>query len=211
MTRFAAARLFGPVIGWSIFTGIFAWLPLVRILGRPDGYTWGILGLRGAGTEGPFWIFIVLTAYVLTMLFTAHRGPRAVSYPMLIVWHTAVTILVVAGVVLGGTAATWQGQGLHFSIPMWTLVVPFALFTALVVAWVVADARSGETPGPARWTRANTVRLAASIGLLVVALVLFRAGTNYNWITAAAILTTIVHWILLAESFAVHPAARRGR
>jgi hypothetical protein len=46
--------------------------------------------------------------------------------------------------------------------------------------------------------------------LLAAALVLFRAGTNYNWVTAVAIVTTIAHWILLAESFApkLAPTAR---
>jgi hypothetical protein len=34
--------------------------------------------------------------------------------------------------------------------------------------------------------RGNTVRLLISLALLAVALLLFRAGTNYNWVTAVA-------------------------
>lgn len=202
-------RLFGPVMFWTALTGIFAWLPLVRIAGRPDGYTWGIAGVTGSGTAGPFWMFIPLTAYVLTMIYTTLRGPRAVARPMLVLWHVAVTALVLRGAVVGGTDATWQGQGLRFDIPLWILVVPFVGFTALVITWAIRDRRASAPPPVTGWTRANTLRLAASLVVLVVALVLFRAGTNYNWVTAAAIVATIVHWILLIESFAAAGRADR--
>lgn len=45
MRRELAHRLFGPVMGWTAITTIFAWLPLVRILGRPEGYEWAVLGI----------------------------------------------------------------------------------------------------------------------------------------------------------------------
>jgi hypothetical protein len=205
-----ADRLFPPVVGWTIFTGIFAWLPLVRIIGRAEGYTWSILGLSGAGTEGPFLVFLPLTGYVVVMIYALHRGPRTLAHVMSVLWHLAVTGLVIAGVVLGGTDATWQGQGLHFSIPMWLLVVPFLGFTGVAIAWAVLDRRAESRNTPVPWSRRNTTRLVASLVLLAAALVLFRAGTNYNWVTAVAIVTTIAHWILLAESFApkLAPTAR---
>lgn len=205
MTKDTARRLFGPVMFWTVLTGIFAWLPLVRIVGRPEGYTWGILGLSGSGTEGPFWIFILLTAYVLVMLFSLQRGPRVLSYFMVVAWHGLLTAVVIAALVLGGSEASWQGQGLRFAIPMWILVVPFALFTTFAAGWAVTDHRAhraGAGRPSTPWSRANTGRLAISFVLLVLALALFRVGTNYNWVTAAAIITTILHWILLVESFA---------
>lgn len=195
-------RLFGVVMFWTAVTSIFAWLPLVRIIGRPDGYQWAILGLSGAGTSGPYWIFIGLTAYVVVMLFAAFRLPRAVCYPMLLLWHTVVTAVVAAGVLQGGAGATLQGQGLRFSFSLWMLLVPCVAGLALAVVWIVADRRAGGLPAVAPWSRPNTVRLVASLAVLMVALALFRAGTNYNWVTAAAIVATVVHWILLVESFA---------
>ena len=194
-------RLFGLVMFWTILTTVFAWLPLVRIIGLPEGYQWAIVGLSGEGTQGPYWVFILLTLYALTLLFSAYRGPRLLFYPMLILWHLAVTAVVITGTVIGGSGAVWQGQGLHFSIPLWLLVVPFVLITVLAVAWTVVDYRGARAPATAAWTRTNSGRLVASLLLLIVALLLFRAGTNYNWVTAAAIIATIVHWILLAESF----------
>lgn len=202
------SRLLGPLMFWTVLTTVFAWLPLVRIIGRPEGYTWGILGLSGAGTQGPYWVFILLTVYAVTLLFSASRGPRVLFYPMLIVWHLAVTGVVIAGVVAGGAGATLQGQGLRFHLPLWLLVLPCLAFTALAIVWVLRDRRSGGAPEPGPWVRGNTVRLVASLVLLATALALFRAGTNYNWVTAAAIIATILHWILLAESF--QPAKTAG-
>lgn len=194
-------HLFGPVMFWTVLTSTFVWLPLIRIIGRPEGYQWGILGLSGRGTEGPYWVWILLTLYVLIMLYSAFRGPRALFYPMLILWHLAVTGVVVMATIFEGTEAVFQGQGLHFSIPMWLLIIPFTLFVVLAIAWIVRDYRAGGVPEKVAWTRANSRRLVTSALLLVVALALFRAGNNYNWVTATAIITAIVQWILLVQSF----------
>ena len=195
-------RLFGVVMFSTAVTAIFAWLPLARIIGRPDGYQWGILGISGVGTDGPYWIFICLTVYVVSMLFAAFRWPRAIFYPMLILWHLLVVAVVGAGVALGGDSARLQGQGLHFSFALWAVLVPLLVFLGLAIAWVIVDRRAGGAPAAAPWGRANTVRLLISLALLAGALLLFRAGTNYNWVTAVAIATTVAHWIMLVEAFA---------
>lgn len=202
-------RLFGVLVPWTVVTGIFAWLPLVRIMGRPDGYTWRVLGLRGAGTEGPFWVFIVATGYVVGMLWTLVRGPRTLSYALVVGWHLLVTGIVIAGTLQGGAAATIQGQGLGWEIPLWVLTVPFLIGVAVAVLWAVADGRSGLTPVAGAWTPRNTRRLGISLALLVSALLLFRAGTNYDWVTAAAIVATILHWIALVRAFGDVPAFRQ--
>lgn len=199
--RFKEKYLFGPVMIWTVLTTLFAWLPLVRIIGRPEGYRWSIGGLSGTGTEGPYWVFILLTLYALTLLFTAYRGPRRLFYPMLIVWHVAVTAVVVTGVAVGGSEATIQGQGLHWILPLWVVAIPCAAFTMLAIAWTIVDSRTGGSAEPGAWTRTNSRALGLSLLLLVAALFLFRAGTNYNWVTAAAIIATVLHWILLTESF----------
>jgi hypothetical protein len=201
MKKLSQEHLFTLVMFWTVTTTVFAWLPLARIIGRSEGYTWGILGLSGEGTDGPYWVFILLTVYAVTLLFSALRGPRALFYPMLILWHGAVCAVVFVGASAGGSDATIQGQGLHWEIPLWSLGIPCALLTILSVVWVAQDYRSGGAPTAAAWTRANTTRLATSILLMVVALGLFRAGTNYNWVTGAAIVVTVTQWIVLVLSF----------
>ena len=55
---------------------------------------------------------------------------------------------------------------------------------------------------PFRQFRAHLVRHWVLAGaLLAVSLVLFRLGDNYNWITAAAIIVAVAHWIVLVKSF----------
>lgn len=201
MTPRTVWRLYGALMLGTVITAIFAWLPLVRIVGRADGYEWGVLGLSGSGTDGPFWVFIVATLYVVAMLFTLVRGPRRLSYLLVVPWHLLVTGIVLAGVVQGGADATIQGQGLRWEIPLWVLVLPFGALAGVAVAWVWGDRRTGATPVAPPWSSRNTAWLAASGGLLVVALVLFRAGTNYDLVTAAAIIATIAHWIALVRSF----------
>lgn len=201
MTEALNRRLLGPVMFWTVLTTLFAVLPLVRIIGRPEGYNWRILGLAGEGFQGPFWVFILLTVFAVLLLFTGERGPRDLFQPLLILWHLMVLGVVVASVLQGGNNAAWQGQGLHWNIPMWVVLVPGVIFTLLAGVWVIID-RQHPARRPAPWSRANTFRVAGSLVLLATAFGLFRAGTNYNWVTAVAIVTTILHWLVLAWSLA---------
>jgi len=185
---------------WTVLTTIFTWLPLVRIIGRPERYNWRILGLAGEGLQGPFWALIPFAAFAVLLLYTGERGPKQLFRPLLVLWQLVVLGVVVVAVVEGGYDARLQGQGLHWEIPMWVAIVPAVFFAILAVVWVK---RGGQHPAsrPAPWSRANTFRLAGSLVLLAIALGLFRAGTNYNWVTAVAIVTTVMHWLVLAWSF----------
>lgn len=193
-------KLYKLVMIWTIITTVFAWLPLIRIIGRPEGYHWGVLGLSGEGFNGPFWIFIPLVLFVLAMMFSAYRTPRKVFYPLLIVWHLLFTGVVTAGILQSGTEATIQGQGLHWEFPLWILVIPCVLFLAAAVLWVVRDVKAGSKMTYTVWSGTNTKKLVAAFILLIAAIILFRLGTNYNWVTAVAIITTVLYWIILVES-----------
>lgn len=205
MTTRTVWRLYGALMVWTVVTSLFAWLPLVRILGRAEGYTWGVLGLSGSGTDGPFQVFIVFTAWAVWMLHALVRGPRGLSYALVVPWHLLVAGVILAGLLEGGADATFQGQGLHWEIPLWILSLPFVLGAVVAVAWASGDYRTGATRVAPPWSGWNTRRLAASLALLALALVLFRAGTNYDRVTAAAIVTTIAHWIALVRSFGKVP------
>lgn len=194
-------KLFNLVMIWTIITTVFAWLPLIRIIGRPEGYHWSILGFSGEGFEGPFWIFIPLVLLVLSLMFSAYRAPRKVFYPLLIIWHLLFTGVVTAGILQGGSAATIQGQGLHWEFPLWVLIIPCVLFLAAVTLWVVRDVKAGSKMTFIAWSGINTKKLVVALSLLILAIILFRLGTNYNWVTAVAILTTIFYWIVMVGSF----------
>lgn len=185
---------------WTVATTLFAWLPLLRILARPQGYEWAILGLSGAATRGPFWIFVVLTLYVLAMFVARFRCRWWLFFTMLLVWHLAVTGVVIGGVLQGGGDARLEGRGLHFSLPLVLVAVPCILVTILVIVWIIGEARGGRPSAPSRWTSGNTRKLVVSLLLLFIAVSLFRSGTGDDWITALAIVTTVVHWILLVSA-----------
>ncbi len=194
-------RLFGVVMAWTIFTTVFAWIPLVRIFAQSEEYQWALGGLKGVGTEGPFWVFGFLALYAFAMLFSGWRGPKRLFYILLPLWHLALTCFLVLSSMRYGVSATWQGQGLGFEIPIPIISIPAVLFTGLAIAWVVLDYREHPPPQRYSWAPANTQKLIAAIVLLAVATVLFRLGTNYNWITALAIVVTVVQWILIVEAF----------
>ncbi len=192
--------LLGGAMVWTVITTLFTWLPLVRILGRPEGYHWQVLGLSGEGFQGAWWVFIPFVFYSVLLLFTAERGPRNVFHPLLILWHLFVLGLILVAITLDGNDAMIQGQGLNWSFPLWILVIPALLSSVAAIIWVTLDRQLTEKAIP-DWSRSNTKRLTISILLLLVALVLFRLGTNYNWVTALAIVCTIAHWILLSWAF----------
>lgn len=193
-------RLIGAVMFWTVLTTVFTWLPLVRIMGRPAEYHWQVLGLSGEGLNGPFWVFIPFALFAVVLLWMAERGPRRFFYPMLIGWHLFVCGIVIASLVQGGVDADWQGQGLHWQIPMSIAMIPVFLFTALSLLWVVID-NSDPARQVSAWSRANSIRLGVSLSLLLLGLGFFRAGDNYNWVTSVAIILTISHWITLAWAF----------
>ena len=196
-----ADRLFDAIFTWTVFTTIFAWLPLVRIVSKPEGYTWGIMRFTGTGWDGPYGIWVFLTLYAFIMLCYGQRFPRKAYYLLLLAWHTSLTTAMVVSIASMGDAATLQGQGLRFEIPLFMFALPAILFTGLLIAWIAIDYRKQSAPLVGGWGPTNPRRLGAAIVLLLAAMTVFRLGTNYNWVTAVAIVMTIVQWILMVGAF----------
>lgn len=202
-------RLFGLVMAWTLVTSIFAWLPIVRALARPDGYSWALFGLRGEGLSGPFWIFPLLALYAIVLFSHAWWSRRRLFRILVLLWHLGWTSFLVAGVVSEGPAARWQGQGWGWSVSLVVPAVLFAAFTAVVAWWSLLDRRHDAVEPRPAWTRGNAARLIVAVVLFPVALVLFRYGSDYDWITATAIGVTIVQWVTLHEALAPRPAGSR--
>lgn len=194
--------LFNTVMIWTIVTSLFCWLPLIRIIGKPKDYYWGVFGMHGEGTDGPFWIFIVSSAYVIAMLFTNFRSKnRALAGVLLIVWNAFISGIVLYAVGSSGGTQTIQGQGWHWEFPLWILATPTLAFLALALLVVYRQLMLGKTFAIATWNIKNTRYFTASTILLGIGIVLFMLGSNYNWVTALAILVIIVQWFTMVESF----------
>lgn len=193
-------RLYGIVMAWTIFTSVFAWLPIMRALARPDGYQWRLGPFAGEGHGGSFWVFPLLAIYALALFGHAWWAPRRLFRGLLFAWHAGWTALLVHAAIEAGAAARWQGQGWGFDLPIPWIALVFAAFTAVVAWWAFLDARREAPPARPRWGRKNTLLLLAAAVLGPAAFVLFRAGSDYDGITALAIGATIVQWVLLAEA-----------
>jgi len=193
-------RHFGVVMAWTIFTTVFVWLPIVRALARPQGYEWGLFGLHGVGLGGSFWIFPLLALYAALLFGHAWWRHRGLFRALLLVWHLGWAVLLSWGALSQGSSATWQGQGWGFSAPVWIAAVVYAAFALYVARWAYLDWRAEAADPAPQWTMKNTRRLVVALTLLLVAFVLFRLGSDYNWVTALAILVTIIQWVTFAEA-----------
>lgn len=200
----AASRLFGVVMAWTVFTTVFVWLPIVRALARPEGYQWGLFGLRGQGLGGAFWVFPVLAVYAALLFAHAWWARRGALRVMLLLWHFGWAGMLVATAVAFGSSARWQGQGWGFDFPVLPIALVYAAFALLAARWALLDWRTGEPRPRPRWRPANTRRLGVAAALLPVAFLLFRLGSDFNWVTALAIGVTIVQWVTLSEAFEAH-------
>lgn len=192
--------LFNMAIIWSLITTLFTWLPVVRIIGKPNEYYWGVFGMAGEGTNGPFWIFIIGSCYAVLLFYSAFRvETRRYAYFLILIWNAFVLYLIMYGV-LSSIENTIQGQGLHWEFSIWFLLIPATLFTVISVVWIIKESQNGMHFKVTAWNFQNSIRLMVSLALLLLAIFLFRTGDNYNWITSAAIIVTIVQWVMLIES-----------
>ncbi|WP_146106927.1 hypothetical protein [Polaribacter porphyrae] len=174
---------------------------MVRIIGKPDKYYWGILNVSGEGANGPYWIFVLGLTLAVSLLYSAFRvKARIYSYITILLWHLLVLYLVVMGF-LQSKDTTIQGQGLHWEFPIWILVLTALLSIVCIVAWIRLEIKNGIHFKINTWQKQNSKMLIISGFLLFLAIYLFSVGDNYNWITSSAIIVTIIQWIFLVESF----------
>lgn len=193
--------IFNTVIIWTIITSLFAWLPLVRIIGRPKEYYWGVMDFNGEGTDGPYWIFILASVFVIFMLYSTFRSrKRIVAYISILIWQLVI-LFIVCGILSENTKGEIQGQGLHWELPLWLVLIPNIVFLVLTLYWIYLEYTQKKYFIAKPWTLINSRLLGASVIFLLIAITLFRLGNNYNWVTSLAIIVTIFQWFFMVESF----------
>ena len=195
-------RLFGVIMAWTVFTTVFVWLPIVRAVARPDGYQWGFFGLHGEGLNGPFLVFPLLALFAVLLLGHAWWRRRGLFRVLLLAWHFGWAGLLLSVAVTHGSAARWQGRGWRFDFPIPIIAVVFTLFALVVARWAWLDWMRGELPPSPRWTPTNTRRLIVAALLAPVAVLLFRYGSDFNWVTALAVGITVAQWVTFSEALA---------
>ena len=206
----SASLLFNIIIIWSLITSLITWLPLIRIIGKPDEYYWGILDFKGEGADGPYWIFIVGALFVITMFYSAFRAKnRKIVYVFLTIWQLIVCSIILLTITDLGFDATIKGEGWHWEFPIWILGIPALLGFFLTITWIYLDNKYRFNFIIRSWSKKNRVLLFISFVLLLLALFLFYKGTNYNWVTALAIFVTIVQLIVMVDAFKSYGKSKR--
>jgi hypothetical protein len=194
-------------MAWTVFTTTFLWTPTMRGLFKPEISSWVVMGIRGTGREGAFWVFPALALLALFAFYLEGRGRwRPLFHILLIGWHTTVTGIVVYGAAVQGTGAYFEGAMWGVRVPLLAVAVPFVAFFALAIRWVLRERRAPGRPEPARWGAVHWSTLGLAGLLLPVAIVLFRLGEGIDWTTRLATAATILQWILLTQALSHRPA-----
>lgn len=193
---------------WTAFTTAFLWTPTMRGLFRPDISTWSVMGVQGTGRGGSYLVFPALAACALAMFYLYGRNRlRSLFQSMLAAWHGLLTLIVVAGVFGETGPGSFQGAIWGVSVPLTILIVPFAGFLILTMAWIARERRSTHHRVERPWTAIDLRALIIAVLLLPIAIVLFRIGEGIDWYTRLATASTVAQWILLAGALS-NPEAR---
>jgi hypothetical protein len=195
------------VLIWTIVTTTFFWTTTMRLVLKPEISQWQIFGVGGQGMEGDFWLPPLVALVALAAFYLEGRGRlRWLFHAWLVAWHLALTTLCLYGALQVGGEISFGTWGITLSF--WWLVAPFALFLGLALWLVVHETRFSHEVPLYSWQQLNFRPLALAVVLLPVALVLFRLGEGFDGWVKLAVATTIVQWVLLAESVA-RPASPR--
>lgn len=198
-----SSRIESAVMAWTVFTTVFLWTPTMRGLFRPDISTWSVLGIQGTGRAGSFWLFPALAACALLMFYLYGRNRlRPLFQTLLVTWQGLLTFIVASGVLQEGITASFEGAMWGVRIPLTVLIVPFAGFLALTIAWIARERHSPRAPEQKPWRAIDLPTLAIAGLLLPVAIILFRIGDGIDWPTRLATAATVVQWILLTQALA---------
>ena len=191
----------GGLYAWTVFTTTFLWTPSMRLLLKPEISQWRIFGVGGQGAEGPNWLLPLLALAALAMFYLGGRWrTRNVYFAMMLAWHGGVCIALTVGFLASGGAATFEGAAWGIRLSMAVLAIPFALSTAATVAAILQDRQHRIAIPPSGWLELHWPKIGIAALLLPVAAILFRVGHGYDMYTLAAIVVTIIQWILLVES-----------
>ena len=197
-----ASRVLNIIVIGSLISSLIVWLPIVRIIGKPREYYWGLLGYHGEGANGPYWIFFIGFFLVIYMFIAVYRlKNRVISYILLLLWQVIFNGIISFELVDKGLSSTIQGQGWDWEFPIWILGIPSLLILLLTIYWVYLDYKFKLEFAFKPWVKKNTILFFSALALFILAAILFHFGDNYNWVTALAILTTITQWIILIDSF----------
>lgn len=196
----AVRRLEAGTIAWTVFTTAFLWTATMRGLLRPEISSWAVIGLSGSGRSGSFWVFPSLAIVALAGFYLyGRRRCRPAVHALVAAWHGLLALVVASGIAQQGAVASFEGATWGVELPLWVLAAPVVGGFAAATAWVIADRRAGDRRVQA-WGAIDRRALVLAILLLPVVVLLFSAGSGFDWLTRLATAATILQWVLLVQA-----------
>jgi len=204
-------RLLRILLGWTVVTLVFVWLPLVR--GAMDGvsYAWGTSywgrSVGGVGVGGDYWLLVVQMVVGLAILWLGWRGARPPLHALLLIWHGVLGSSAVYSAVTDPDQYRFRGDTLGIDVA-WVGPLLFGGFFLLSLLWVTMDRRRVGSKSKPAWSRTNASWLGLLLLLLPVQFLLLRFGDVHGPTDQFGVVLTIIQCLLLGRIF--RPAAGRG-
>lgn len=168
-------RLRDLLLGFTLLTVALPTVLTYRGLLQPN-YQWGLFGLHGMGTSGPWWQIFLIAALGWITLALNHRNPGRGSTTLLAFWHGGLFLNVLFYALKHGEKMSLRGDAIGVSIHLgWIgpLFTGACLALSLILSW-----RSWVTPpdpaGPL--TRSAKNSLILGMILIVAIAIFFRFG-----------------------------------
>jgi len=190
------------ILWWTaLVSGVLVWLPLVRGATQGAAYQWALSNrIGGRGIGGAYWMLVLATAFVLSLLCLGWRGGRQPFHWLLLAFHVplAAAVTYAAWTDPGGFRLEGATVGLDLSLAVIGPVL-FCGFAGAAIYWVVRDVRSRRPRELAPWvlTRATRVRLLLVVVLVPVEVVLFRSGGIQSTQNMIGVALVGWHWVLV--------------
>lgn len=81
------------ILIYVILSGLTYWLPTIRGLIDGPSYSWsGWLGIGGSGVGGHYWLLLIFTTLMISVVFCGWRGIHKPFRWLLLTWCTLLVI-----------------------------------------------------------------------------------------------------------------------
>lgn len=195
-------RLLHLILIYVMLSGFTFWLPVSRGLLDGQSYSWsGWMGIGGTGVGGQYWLLLIFTALMTTVVFLGWRNAQKPFHWLLLTWFMLL-VIESGSWFFSSETVHLKGDTLGTDLSLGKVIFPLdLLFLALSFVWVIRDMRLNRPPHFLLWIRVNRNLLILFFCLLPLQFIVLRFFDHYKIFDQIGVILTIFQWILLNLSF----------